>query len=106
MTLDTHNWSSIAHQEIHKILKEENFPIINQVDTRLQNFEIQFLKEAAKFVRDFKSLAKEADESLAKHKTWNWKLSVFLKQLSICDSDLEVAFRRNSVLSDLLEGVE
>ncbi|GJV78414.1 copia protein [Tanacetum coccineum] len=69
MTLDTHNWSSIAHQEIHKILKEENFPIINQVDSRLQNFEIQFLKEAAKFVRDFKSLAKEADESLAKHKT-------------------------------------
>ncbi|GJS73466.1 hypothetical protein Tco_0706307 [Tanacetum coccineum] len=64
MTLDTHNWSSIAHQEIHKILKEEIFPIINQVDTRLQNFEIQFLKEAAKFVRDFKSLAKEADESL------------------------------------------
>ncbi|GJT57167.1 retrovirus-related pol polyprotein from transposon TNT 1-94 [Tanacetum coccineum] len=50
--------------EIHKILKEEIFPIINQVDTRLQNFEIQFLKEAAKFVRDFKSLAKEADESL------------------------------------------
>ncbi|GKG55330.1 hypothetical protein Tco_0571970, partial [Tanacetum coccineum] len=28
------------------------------------------LKEAAKFVRDFKSLAKEADESLAKHKCW------------------------------------
>ncbi|GJS40519.1 hypothetical protein Tco_0565562 [Tanacetum coccineum] len=68
MTLDTHNWSSIAHQETHKILKEENFPIVNQVDARLQNFEIQFLKEAAKFVRDFKSLAKEADESLAKHK--------------------------------------
>ncbi|GKA07199.1 retrovirus-related pol polyprotein from transposon TNT 1-94 [Tanacetum coccineum] len=69
MTLDTHNWSSIAHQEIHKILKEEIFPIIIQVDSRLQNFEIQFLKEAAIFVRDFKSLAKEADESLAKHKT-------------------------------------
>nr|GEZ14244.1 retrovirus-related Pol polyprotein from transposon TNT 1-94 [Tanacetum cinerariifolium] len=36
--------------------------------TRLQNFKIQFLKEAAKFVGDFKSLAKEADASLAKHK--------------------------------------
>ncbi|GJU75295.1 hypothetical protein Tco_1272365 [Tanacetum coccineum] len=57
----------LCYQEIHKILKEEIFPIINQVDSRLQNFEIQFLKEAAKFVRDFKSLAKEADESLAKH---------------------------------------
>ncbi|GJV31623.1 retrovirus-related pol polyprotein from transposon TNT 1-94 [Tanacetum coccineum] len=49
-----------------EVAKDEIFPIINQVDARLQNFEIQFLKEAAEFVRDFKSLAKEADESLAK----------------------------------------
>nr|GEY46941.1 hypothetical protein [Tanacetum cinerariifolium] len=33
------------------------------VDARVQNFEIQFLKEAAKFVGDFKSLANEADVS-------------------------------------------
>ncbi|GJU87101.1 hypothetical protein Tco_1294647 [Tanacetum coccineum] len=79
MTLDTHNWSSSAHQEIHKFLKEEIFPIINQVDTRLQNFEIQFLKEAAKFVRDFKSLAKEADESLAKHKTLELEIERLLR---------------------------
>nr|GEZ40966.1 hypothetical protein [Tanacetum cinerariifolium] len=64
----TYNWSSSAHQELHKIIKDEIFPIINQVDARVQNFEIQFLKEATKFVRDFKSLAKEADKSLAKHK--------------------------------------
>ncbi|GJW09490.1 retrovirus-related pol polyprotein from transposon TNT 1-94 [Tanacetum coccineum] len=76
---DTHNWSSSAHQEIHKILKEEIFPIINQVDSRLQNFEIQFLKEAAKFVRDFKSLAKEADESLAKHKTLELEIERLLR---------------------------
>nr|GEW48567.1 hypothetical protein [Tanacetum cinerariifolium] len=63
MTLETHNWSSSAHQELHKIIKDEISPIVNQVDARVQNFEIQFLKEAAKFVRDFKSLAKEADES-------------------------------------------
>ncbi|GJW34866.1 hypothetical protein Tco_0057786 [Tanacetum coccineum] len=63
MTLDIHNWSSTTHQELHKIVKDEIFPIINQVDARVQNFEIQFLKEVAKFVRDFKSLAKEADES-------------------------------------------
>nr|GFA37270.1 hypothetical protein [Tanacetum cinerariifolium] len=68
MTLETHNWSSSAHQELYKIVKDENFPSVNQVNTRVQNFEIQFLKEAAKFVGDFKSLAKEADESLAKHK--------------------------------------
>nr|GEY04492.1 reverse transcriptase domain-containing protein [Tanacetum cinerariifolium] len=64
----THNWSSSAHQELHKIVKDENFPIVNHVYARVQNYEIQFLKEAAKFVREFKSLAKEADESLSKHK--------------------------------------
>ncbi|GJW17790.1 hypothetical protein Tco_0025226 [Tanacetum coccineum] len=69
----------VLHQEIHKILKEEIFPIINQVDSRLQNFEIQFLKEAAKFVRDFKSLAKEADESLAKHKTLELEIERLLR---------------------------
>ncbi|GKD47615.1 hypothetical protein Tco_1276591 [Tanacetum coccineum] len=79
MTLDIHNWSSFAHQEIYKILKEEIFPIINQVDTRLQNFKIQFLKEAAKFVRDFKSLAKEADESLAKHNTLELEIERLLR---------------------------
>nr|GFA16855.1 hypothetical protein [Tanacetum cinerariifolium] len=68
MTLETHSRSSSAHQELHKIVKDEIFPIVNQVYARVQNFKIQFLKEAAKFVGDFKSLAKEADESLAKHK--------------------------------------
>ncbi|GJR99626.1 hypothetical protein Tco_0316135 [Tanacetum coccineum] len=76
MTLDIHNWSSTAHQEIHKIVKDEILPIINQVDARVQNFEIQFLKKAAKFIRDFKSLAKEADELLLSTRLWNWKLSV------------------------------
>nr|GEY15608.1 retrovirus-related Pol polyprotein from transposon TNT 1-94 [Tanacetum cinerariifolium] len=44
MTIETHNWSSSAHQELHKIVRDKNFPIVNQVDTRVQNFEIQFLK--------------------------------------------------------------
>ncbi|GKB26253.1 hypothetical protein Tco_0865654 [Tanacetum coccineum] len=96
MTLDTHNWSSIAHQEIHKILKEENFPIINQVDTRLQNFEIQFLKEAAKFVRDFKSLAKEADESLAKHKTLELEIERLLR--AVVSQDIMSIVQSNSVV--------
>nr|GFC97687.1 hypothetical protein [Tanacetum cinerariifolium] len=68
MTIETHNWSSSAHQELHKIIRDEIFPIVNQVDARVQNFKIQFLKETAKFVGDFKSLANEADASLAKHK--------------------------------------
>ncbi|GJV17040.1 hypothetical protein Tco_1362363 [Tanacetum coccineum] len=65
--------------EIHKIVKDEIFPIVNQVDARVQNFEIQFLKEAAKFVRDFKSLAKEADESLAKHKALELEIKRLLR---------------------------
>nr|GEY51340.1 hypothetical protein [Tanacetum cinerariifolium] len=69
MTLEVHNWSSSAHKEVHKIISHEIAPIINQVDARVQNFKIQFLQEAAKFVRDFKSLAKEADESLDKQKS-------------------------------------
>ncbi|GJV64866.1 hypothetical protein Tco_1475694 [Tanacetum coccineum] len=50
------------------ILKEKIAPIINQVDARVINFEKQFSKEATKFVVDFKSLAKEADESLDMNK--------------------------------------
>nr|GEV79279.1 retrovirus-related Pol polyprotein from transposon TNT 1-94 [Tanacetum cinerariifolium] len=79
MTLETHNWSSSAHQELHKIVKDEIFPIVNQVDARVQNFEIQFLKEAAKFVGDFKSLTKEADESLAKHKALEMEIKRLLR---------------------------
>ncbi|GJV25161.1 retrovirus-related pol polyprotein from transposon TNT 1-94 [Tanacetum coccineum] len=79
MTLEIHNWSSSAHQEIHKIVKDEIFPIVNQVDARVQNFKIQFLKEAAKFVRDFQSLAKEADESLAKHKALELEIERLLR---------------------------
>ncbi|GKB34361.1 hypothetical protein Tco_0879303 [Tanacetum coccineum] len=54
--------------EIHTILKDEIVPIVNQVDAKIQNFKNHFVKEAAKFVRDLKSLAKEADDSLDKIK--------------------------------------
>ncbi|GJS60124.1 hypothetical protein Tco_0654908 [Tanacetum coccineum] len=79
MTLDIHNWSSFAHQEIHKIIKDEIFHIVNQVDARVQNFKIQFLKEEAKFVRDFQSRAKEANESLAKHKALELEIERLLR---------------------------
>ncbi|GJZ95249.1 hypothetical protein Tco_0667452 [Tanacetum coccineum] len=78
-TSDVHNWSSSVHQEIHKIVKDEIFSIVDQIDARVQNFEIQFLKEAAKFVQDFKSLAEEADESLAKHKALDLESERLLK---------------------------
>nr|GEV74947.1 hypothetical protein [Tanacetum cinerariifolium] len=79
MTLEVHNWSSSADKEVHRIISHEIAPIINQVDDRVQNFKIQFLQEAAKFVRDFKSLAKEADESLDKQKSLELEIERLLK---------------------------
>ncbi|GKB70203.1 hypothetical protein Tco_0931615 [Tanacetum coccineum] len=99
MILDIHNWSSTAHQELHKIVKDENFPILNQVDARVQNFEIQFLKEAAKFVQDFKSLAKEADESLAKHKALEYKIERLLRE--VVSKDIMLIVQSNSVVDTL-----
>ncbi|GJU02085.1 hypothetical protein Tco_1112423 [Tanacetum coccineum] len=96
MTLDIHNWSSSAHQEIHKIVKDEIFPIVNQVDARVQNFKIQFLKEAAKFVRDFQSLAKEADESLAKHKALELEIERLLR--AVVSQDIMSIVQNNSVV--------
>nr|GEV66623.1 hypothetical protein [Tanacetum cinerariifolium] len=81
MTLKVHNWSSSAHKEVHRIISHEIAPIINQIDVRVQNFEIQFLQEAAKFVQDFKSLAKEADESLDKQKSLELKIKRLLKAI-------------------------
>nr|GEV62406.1 hypothetical protein [Tanacetum cinerariifolium] len=79
MTLEFHNWSSSAHKEVHRIISYEISPIINQVDARVQNFKIQFLQEAGKFVRDFKSLAKESDESLDKQKSLELEIERLLK---------------------------
>ncbi|GJQ93489.1 retrovirus-related pol polyprotein from transposon TNT 1-94 [Tanacetum coccineum] len=96
MTLDIHNWSSSAHQEIHKIVKDEIFPIVNQVDARVQNFKIQFLKEAAKFVRDFQSLANKADESLAKHKALELEIERLLR--AVVSQDIMSIVQNNSIV--------
>nr|GEV95342.1 retrovirus-related Pol polyprotein from transposon TNT 1-94 [Tanacetum cinerariifolium] len=95
MTLETHNWSSSAHQELHKIVKDEIFPIVNKVNARVQNFEIQFLKEAAKFVGDFKSLAKEADESFAKHKALELEIEHLLR--AVVSKDIMSVVQNDSV---------
>nr|GFA00500.1 hypothetical protein [Tanacetum cinerariifolium] len=101
MTIETHNWSSSVHQELHKIIRDANFPTVNQVDARLQNFEIQFLKEAAKFVGDFKSLANESDASLAKHKALELEIEHLLKAV-VCQ-DITIIVQNESVVdtSDL-----
>nr|GEW74340.1 hypothetical protein [Tanacetum cinerariifolium] len=106
MTIETHNWSSSAHQELHKIVREEIFLIVNQVDARVLNFEIQFLKEAAKFVRDFKSLANEADASLAMHKALELEIERLLK--AVVSQDIMTIVQKESVVdtSDLQTELE
>nr|GEY03314.1 hypothetical protein [Tanacetum cinerariifolium] len=96
MTLDIQNWSSSAHQEIHKIVKDEIFHIINQVNARVQNFKIQFLKEAVKFIRDFKYLAKEADEFIAKQKTLELEIERLLR--AVVSRDIMSVAQHNSVV--------
>nr|GEY48658.1 retrovirus-related Pol polyprotein from transposon TNT 1-94 [Tanacetum cinerariifolium] len=66
MNADISKWPSPPYQEFHKITLDELGPIVNQVNAGVQNFKNHFVKEATKFVRDFKSLTKEADESLDK----------------------------------------
>nr|GFB99717.1 hypothetical protein [Tanacetum cinerariifolium] len=106
MTIETHNWSSSAHQELHKIVREEIFPNVNQVDARVQNFEIQFLKEAAKFVGDFKSLANESNDSLAKHKALELDNERLLK--AVVSEDVMNIVQKKSVVdtSDLQTKLE
>nr|GFB82545.1 hypothetical protein [Tanacetum cinerariifolium] len=101
MTIETHNWASSAHQELHKIVSDEIFPFVNQVDARLQNFEIQFLKEATEFVGDFKSIANEADAALAKHKALELEIKHLLKAV-VCQ-DIMIIVQNESVVdtSDL-----
>nr|GFA46137.1 hypothetical protein [Tanacetum cinerariifolium] len=108
MTIETHNWSSSAYQELYKIVRDENFPIVNQVDARVQNFEIQFLKEAAKFVRDFKSLANEADASLAKQKALELELEIKRILKAVVSQDIMIIVQNESVVdtSDLQTELE
>nr|GFC42314.1 hypothetical protein [Tanacetum cinerariifolium] len=77
-----------------------------QVDARLQNFKIQFLKEAAKFVGDFKSLAKEADSSIAKHKILELEIERLLK--AVVSQDIISVVQNASVVdtSDLQTELE
>ncbi|GJV52153.1 retrovirus-related pol polyprotein from transposon TNT 1-94 [Tanacetum coccineum] len=51
--------------------------------------------EAAKFVRDFQSLAKEADESLAKHKALEWEIKRLLR--AVVSEDIMSIVQNNSV---------
>nr|GFB37843.1 hypothetical protein [Tanacetum cinerariifolium] len=81
MTIETHNWASSAHQELHKI-------------------------EEAKFVGDFKSLANEADTSLAKQKALELEIKRPLK--AVVSQDIMIIVQNESVVdtSDLQTELE
>nr|GEW45965.1 retrovirus-related Pol polyprotein from transposon TNT 1-94 [Tanacetum cinerariifolium] len=81
MTIETHNWASFSHQELHKI-------------------------EAAKFVGDFKSLANEADASLAKHKALEMEIEHLLK--AVFSQDIMIIVKNEYVVdtSDLQTEIE
>nr|GEV64034.1 integrase, catalytic region, zinc finger, CCHC-type, peptidase aspartic, catalytic [Tanacetum cinerariifolium] len=63
---------------VNRKLKETNAGLTTEL-ARYKNQESQFLREAAKFVGDFKSLANEADASLAKHKALELEIERLLK---------------------------
>nr|GEZ18028.1 hypothetical protein [Tanacetum cinerariifolium] len=71
MTIETHNWASSAHQELHKI-------------------------EAAKFVGDFKSISNEADASLGKHKELELEIKRLLK--AVVSQDIMIIVQNESVV--------
>nr|GEX89190.1 integrase, catalytic region, zinc finger, CCHC-type, peptidase aspartic, catalytic [Tanacetum cinerariifolium] len=97
----------VLHQELHKIVCDEILPIVNQVNARVQIFEIQFLKEAAKFVRDFKSLANKADASLAKHKALELDIERLLKAVvsdqkdNTHDTSANTKFTKQPIMENL-----
>nr|GEX64378.1 retrovirus-related Pol polyprotein from transposon TNT 1-94 [Tanacetum cinerariifolium] len=75
--------------------EDKIFPIVNQVGAILHNFEIQFLKEAVKFVRDFKYLTKEDDESPSKHKSLELEIERLLR--AVVSQDIMTIVQSNSV---------
>ncbi|GKB52633.1 hypothetical protein Tco_0903386 [Tanacetum coccineum] len=56
------------------LLEKHDPPVVYDLEETLQ-----LAQESAKFVRDFKSLAKEADESLTKHKALEFEIERLLR---------------------------
>ncbi|GJT03235.1 retrovirus-related pol polyprotein from transposon TNT 1-94 [Tanacetum coccineum] len=96
-------------KELDNILVKtgQSIQMMHMLSPKLQNFEIQFLKEEAKFVRDFESLAKEADESLAKYKALELEierlLRVVIKWLQAQLEDLKGKSEDTPCVSDTLD---
>ncbi|GKD87541.1 hypothetical protein Tco_1358695 [Tanacetum coccineum] len=69
-----------------------------QLDNKIKELDNILVKtEAAKFVRDFQSLAKEADESLAKHKALELEIERLLR--AVVSQDIMSIVQNNSVVN-------
>ncbi|GKC72276.1 hypothetical protein Tco_1118159 [Tanacetum coccineum] len=89
-------FSSSTHQEIHNIFKDKIVPIVNKVDARVQNFKKHFMKEAAKFVQDFKYHAMKAGNSLDKIKVLECEIERLLR--AVVSQDIMSIVQNNSVV--------
>ncbi|GJR45878.1 hypothetical protein Tco_1313981, partial [Tanacetum coccineum] len=89
---------------VNRKMKETNAELTTEL-ARYKNQEFFFeinkekydkLERSAKFVRDFKSLAKEADESLAKHKALEFEIEHLLR--AVVSQDIMSIVQSNSVV--------
>ncbi|GJR04182.1 hypothetical protein Tco_0527166 [Tanacetum coccineum] len=74
---------------VNRKMKETNADLTTELATYKN-------QEKSKFVRDFKSLAKEADESLAKHKTLEFKIERLLR--AVVSQDIMSIVQSNSAV--------
>nr|GEW69561.1 retrovirus-related Pol polyprotein from transposon TNT 1-94 [Tanacetum cinerariifolium] len=80
-----------------KIREDELLDKQIQLENKIKELDNILVKtEAAKFVRDFKSLAKEADESLAKHKALELEIERLLR--AVVGQDIMSVVQNNSVV--------
>ncbi|GJS01519.1 retrovirus-related pol polyprotein from transposon TNT 1-94 [Tanacetum coccineum] len=90
-----------SHQEEKKKLKSdfkirEDKLLDKQIQLENNIKELDNILEAAKFVQDFKSLAKEADESLTKHKAEEFKIERLLR--AVVSQDIMSIVQSNFVV--------
>ncbi|GKC29538.1 retrovirus-related pol polyprotein from transposon TNT 1-94 [Tanacetum coccineum] len=83
-----------------KIREDELLDKQIQLENKIKELDNILVKmEAAKFVRDFKSLAKEVDESLAKHKALEFEIERLLRV--VVSQDIMSIVQSNSVVDTI-----
>ncbi|GKE15160.1 hypothetical protein Tco_1422737 [Tanacetum coccineum] len=78
-----------------KIREDELLDKQNQLENKIKELD-NILVKIAKFVRDFKSLSKEADESPAKYKTLEFEIECLLR--AVASPDIMSVVQSNSVV--------